>query len=67
MPAKDIYHKQVRNALQNAGWTITHDPFVLKWGLRDLFIDLGAERLFAAEKGAEKIAVEVSALMVLLT
>jgi hypothetical protein len=59
MPAKDIYHDQVRNALKNADWKITHDPFVLKWGARDLFVDLGAERLLAAEKGTEKIAVEV--------
>ncbi len=41
------------------GWTITHDPFVLKWGTKDLFVDLGAERLLAADKAGQKIAVEV--------
>lgn len=59
MPARDVYHDQVRNALTHDGWTITHDPLVLKWGAKDLFVDLGAERLLAAEKGPQKIAVEV--------
>jgi hypothetical protein len=59
MPARDVHHDAVRNALSKDGWTITHDPFVLKWGTRDLFVDLGAERLLAAEKGTRKIAVEV--------
>jgi hypothetical protein len=61
MPVRDVYHSAVKNALTKDGWTITHDPFVLKWGARDLFVDLGAERLLAAEKGARKIAVEVKA------
>jgi hypothetical protein len=59
MPARDVYHDQVRNALIHDGWTITHDPLVLKWGAKDLFVDLGAERLLGAEKGTQKIAVEV--------
>jgi hypothetical protein len=59
MPARDIYHDQVKNALIKDGWTITHDPFVLKWGWKDLFVDVGAERLLTAEKGAQTIAVEV--------
>jgi len=40
MPAKDIYHDQVRNALEKENWQITKDPLVLKWGIRDLYIDL---------------------------
>ena len=43
MPAKDIYHNTVRNALEKDNWQITKYPFVLKWGIRDLYIDLGAE------------------------
>lgn len=46
-------------ALIAAGWRITHDPLVLKVGNKDLFVDLGAERLLAAEKEGQKIAVEV--------
>lgn len=40
MPAKDIYHNTVRAALEKDGWTITDDPLKLKWGIRELFIDL---------------------------
>lgn len=59
MPAKDLYHDLVRKALLKDGWTITHDPFTLTVGPRDVFVDLGAERLLAAEKGPERIAVEI--------
>jgi hypothetical protein len=59
MPALDIYHENVRKALVRDGWIITHDPYTLTFGHRDVFIDLGAERVIAAEKGQEKIAVEV--------
>ncbi len=51
------------NALCKDGWTITHDPFRVKWKTRRLQIDLGAERLLAAERGAEKIAVEVKSFI----
>lgn len=59
MPARDLDHEHVRRALVNDGWTITHDPLRLRWGVRDLYVDLGAERLLAAQKGAQKIAVEI--------
>jgi hypothetical protein len=38
---------------------VTHDPLQIKVGGVDMEIDLGAERLLAAERGGEKIAVEV--------
>ncbi|HYT94899.1 MAG TPA: element excision factor XisH family protein [Gemmataceae bacterium] len=63
MPAKNRYHKQVVRALEKDGWTITHDPFHLKWGVRDLFVDLGAERLLAAEKDEQRIAVEIQSFL----
>ena len=57
MPARDIYHEAVKNALVKDGWTITHDPLRLRLRRgRNLFVDLGAERLLAAERGTEKIA-----------
>jgi len=59
MPARDIYHSSVKNALVKGGWTITHDPYTLTFGNRNVYVDLGAERLLAAEKGDDKIAVEV--------
>lgn len=57
MPARNVYHDAVVAALVADGWTITDDPLTLTIGDRNLFIDLGAE--LAAEKGGERIAVEV--------
>jgi len=59
MPAKDIYHNSVKNALIKDGWIITHDPYTLTFGLKDVFVDIGAERMLAAEKSGDKIAVEI--------
>ena len=63
MPAKDIYHETVKNALIKDGWTITDDPLVLSVGKKDLFVDLGAEKLIAAEKNEHKIAVEIKSFI----
>ncbi len=59
MPTRDKYHNAVRNALIKDGWTITHDPFHLQWGSNNMYVDLGAERLVAAEKQGEKIVIEI--------
>ena len=59
MPAKDIYHEQVKTALINDGWIVTHDPYTIAFGQRNVFVDFGAERMIAAEKDNQKIAVEV--------
>ncbi|GAC1465455.1 MAG: hypothetical protein NVS2B14_16060 [Chamaesiphon sp.] len=59
MPAKDIYHDTVKVALIKDGWTITHDPSLIRLTRKRLYVDLGAERLIAAERGTEKIAIEV--------
>lgn len=56
MPALDGYHQAVRNALIKDGWTITDDPLTLRVGPDRIPIDLGAERLLVAEKGARRIA-----------
>ena len=63
MPARDRYHDVVKHALEADGWTITHDPLTLKWEPKSLYVDFGAERLIAAQKGAEKIAVEVKSFL----
>ena len=57
--AKDIFHQQVKNALIKEGWLITHDPLTLKLTKRNIFIDLGAEKVIAAERENEKIAIEI--------
>jgi hypothetical protein len=63
MPKKDIYHDVVRKALVKDGWTITHDPLILSWGLRNVYVDLGAEQPLAAEKEGRQIAVEVKSFV----
>src|SRR5204863_77067 len=45
------------------GWTITADPLLLEFGGLDLYIDLAAERILAAEKGDERIAVEIKTFL----
>jgi len=64
MPARDIYHRAVKAALIAEGWTITHDPYRVEFGGKDVYIDLGAERdaidpVLAAERGTTRIAVEI--------
>ncbi|HQU85290.1 MAG TPA: XisH family protein [Pyrinomonadaceae bacterium] len=63
MPAKDLLHNCVKNALIKDGWKITDDPFRLKYKGRKLYVDLGAERILAAEKGSDKIAVEIKSFV----
>jgi hypothetical protein len=64
VPAKNIYHDAVIQALTADGWTVTHDPLTISFGGKDLFVDLGAERVaLAAEKGGQKIAVEVQSFL----
>jgi hypothetical protein len=63
MPAKDMYHDAARNALVKDGWTITDDPLRLVWGKKDFYVDLGAERILAAEKLGRVIAVEVKSFV----
>lgn len=57
--ARDKFHQEVRLALENEGWVITDDPLLFKVGKIQIQIDLGAEQLIAAERGTEKIAVEI--------
>ncbi|MGH9846113.1 MAG: element excision factor XisH family protein [Blastocatellia bacterium] len=63
MPARDFYHNHVKQALIKDGWMITHDPLTLEWTNTSVQLDLGAERLLAAEKGTRKIAVEVKSFL----
>lgn len=61
--AKDKYHNLVKKALQDLGWTITNDPFYIPTLKRKLEIDLGAERVIAAEKDNQKIAIEIKSFV----
>jgi XisH protein len=63
MSRKDTFHHIVRRALEKDGWTITHDPFLLRYELGNLYIDLGAEQVLAAEQGGRKIAIEIKSFL----
>jgi hypothetical protein len=63
MSAKDVYHDATRRALEKDGWTITHDPLIVTVGGTDLEVDIGAERMLAAERNGERIAVEVKSFL----
>ncbi|MEM0991970.1 MAG: element excision factor XisH family protein [Bacteroidota bacterium] len=62
MSKRDTYHNLVRAALEELGWDVTHDPLSVKAGTRKIRVDLGAE-LIGAEKGEEKIAVEIKSFL----
>jgi hypothetical protein len=57
--ARDLFHENVKEALIKEGWLITNDPLSFKIGKVQVQIDLGAERLIAAERGSDKIAIEI--------
>ena len=50
MPQYDSYHNQVKNALTKDRWVITDYLFILECKYLRLYADLGAEKLFAAQK-----------------
>jgi len=63
MSAKDLFHEAVRRGLEKDQWHISNDPLELEWEEVKVKIDLAAERLIAAERGEEKIAVEIKSFI----
>ena len=61
--AKDIFHNSVVKALEKEGWNITDDPFSFRLDKVLFRMDLGAERIVCAEKGTEKIIVEIKSFV----
>jgi len=58
-----VFHYAVRKGLEKEGWLITDDPLRIQAGGADMEIDLGAEKIIAAERGEEKIAVEIKSFI----
>jgi XisH protein len=54
MPTRDVFHDHERLALERDGGAITHDRLRLSVRRRQLYVDLGAERVLAAVKGPRK-------------
>jgi len=63
MPARDIYHDAVKSALIRAGWSIFADPYRIRYKEIDLYADLAADRPIAAERGGQKIVVEIKSFV----
>ncbi len=63
MSAKDTFHDAVKKALEKEQWIITADPLIVKFGKDKVLIDLAAEKILAAEKAGEKIAVEIKSFL----
>jgi hypothetical protein len=61
--AKDLIHDAVKASLQNDGWTITADPFTIRYEDATVFADLAAERAIAAEKAGNQIIVEIKSFI----
>jgi XisH protein len=67
MPQRDSIHDIVKQALIHNEWEITFDPYVISYGERFLFVDLGAKQapivseglLLGAQRAGRKIAVEI--------
>lgn len=60
----DIFHDAVKKGLEKEGWLITNDLLRIEVGDVEMYVDLGAEQVLAAEKETEKIAVELKVLLV---
>lgn len=63
MPKRDFYHREIRAAFEKDGWTITDDPLQFVWEDKIHYPDLGVERVFAVERGMEKLAVEIKSFI----
>ncbi|RUS97211.1 hypothetical protein DSM107003_19520 [Trichormus variabilis SAG 1403-4b] len=63
MPAKDIYHDAVKNALIKDGWTITFDPYPIKYEEVKLLADLAGEKTLSATREGQKIVIEIKSFL----
>ncbi len=63
MPAKDLYHDAVKNALIKDGWLIIADPYIIKYEDAELYADLAAEKPIAAKRQGQKIVVEIKSFV----
>ena len=68
MPQRDTIHNLVKQAILKEGWIVTDDPYVISYGERFLFVDLGATepevnsiegQFIGAERGNSRIALEI--------
>lgn len=63
MAQLDKIHDTVKNALIKDGWTITADPYEIRFKDIRVYAALAAERPFTAERDGEKIVVEAKSFV----
>ena len=63
MPAKDVYHDAVKNALIKDGWTITADPYPIKYEEVKFFADLAGEKNISATREGKQIVIEIKSFL----
>ena len=49
------YHESVKNALIKDGWTITFDPYPIKYEEVKLVADLAGEKTISATRGGQQV------------
>jgi hypothetical protein len=55
--------RRAQRPAQGHGWTITADPYTIKYQDVVVYADLAAERPFAAERAGRRIVVEVKSFL----
>ncbi len=63
MPAQDLYHNTVKQALIKDRWAILKENYELRYGGDSLYPDLAAEKSIAATRGTQQILVEVKSFL----
>ncbi|MDJ0580087.1 XisH family protein [Crocosphaera sp.] len=63
MPAKDVYHDAVKNALIKDGWTIVADPYTIEYEGDNLYTDLLVEKTLLAQQKGQRIVVEIKSFI----
>jgi XisH protein len=63
MAARDLFYDAVKQGLLKEEWVITGDPLIIKIGKVKLEIDLAADKVVAADKAGQKIAVEIKSFL----
>lgn len=61
--ARDRFHSAARRALEKERWTVTADPYIVRFDHTAIEVDLAAEQLLAAERAERKIAIEVKSFL----
>lgn len=61
--ARDIIHEPVKKAIEKNGWTVTNDQYTVQFAEFTMYADLAAERVIAAQRGKDKIAVEIKSFV----